>query len=461
MYAMNNYNGKKVAIIGISVEGVDSALFFHEQGAVVGCFDRKPLDALGNVVSLLPQDISYHTGPDAMKDLSSYDIIVRSPGVHPKLPELVQERLNGKIVTSLTQLFLEHCPAPVIGVTGTKGKGTTSTLIYEMLTKGGKSVYLGGNVGVPLLSKVTRMKKTDWVVLELSSFQLEDVTISPHIAVVLKITQDHLANFDTQASNFHETREHYVLAKKPIVLYQTEQDIAILQKDDPTSSSFAQGTKAKILFFSRSNTADAFVDGDSVFVQLNGKAEKVVSLPDIKLRGKHNLENIAAATLASIQAGVDLGSIQHAAREFKGLPYRLEEVGVKHGVTYINDSFSTVPDTTIAAIEAFSEPKVLIVGGSEKGADFHELGVSIANHSVKCVIVIGDMTKRITDAVTAAGFTGQVIPGLGSMHDIVVKASEVSAYGDVVLLSPACASFDMFKNYKDRGEQFRYEVSLL
>jgi UDP-N-acetylmuramoylalanine--D-glutamate ligase len=280
--------------------------------------------------------------------------------------------------------------------------------------------------------------------------------------VVLKVTQDHLANFDTNATNFHESREHYVSAKKSIVKFQKEGDFAILNKDDLTSSSFADGSHATIRYFSRFHKdADCYVADDEVFLVTQDGHESIASLSTVLLKGRHNLENIAAATLACQAAGVDIASIGEVARSFKGLPYRLEEVSIKKGVTYINDSFSTVPDTTIAAIDSFDTPVILILGGSEKGSEFRELGAHIATHNVKATIVIGAMTDRIIQSLQQAKYTGKIIPGLTSMHDIVDAACSLASSGDVVLLSPACASFDMFKNYKERGEQFRYEVSRL
>jgi len=257
-------------------------------------------------------------------------------------------------------------------VTGTKGKGTTSTLIYEMLKKGGKTVYLGGNVGTPLLSQVKQMRSEDWVVLELSSFQLEDLTQSPHIAVVLKITQDHLANYDPLATNYHVSREAYVDAKKQIVSHQKPEDIAIFNADDPTAFSFAQYSPAKKYYFGKKEGVSAHIVHNEVFLTVGQKSQSIAKLSEIQLLGAHNLENVAAAALASYAVGVQVDIIQNVALTFPGLPHRLEKVGEKHGVIYINDSFSTTPETTIAALNAFSKPIILIVGGSEKGSDFRD-----------------------------------------------------------------------------------------
>lgn len=456
---MQVYKGKTVAILGLSVEGIDSVRFFHSQGAKVWCCDRRTKEALGSTYTeLVPLSAGFQLEKNYLKDLDRFDIVVRTPGMNLRIPELVALQKKGKEITSQVKLFYSLCPAPIIGVTGTKGKGTTATLITKMLEADGKTVWFGGNIGTPILSMIKNIKKSDVVVLELSSFQLEDCEMSPHVAVVLRTTQEHLANQDTLASNYHLTREAYVEAKKSIVRYQKKYDVAILNADDPTSSSFAKETQAQAQYFSRTKkTTDAYVDNHAVYI----RGEKICSASDIKLRGEHNLDNIAAAALAATAVGVSIVAISQAAKSFEGLEHRLEAVRTVDGVLYVNDSFSTVPETAIAAIESFIEPIILIAGGSEKGSDFSELGKVITSHSIKVLIAIGRMTDRIVTAATSAGFTGKIITGATSMHEIVTTAAREATAGDVVLLSPACASFDMFKNYKERGTLFKHEVSLL
>lgn len=451
---MQTFKNKSVAILGLSVEGIDSVKFFHRQHANIWCCDRRTREELGDTYRALERYASgFQLGEGYLNNLDRFDYIVRTPGMSLRLPEL-----QGKEVTSSTKLFFAICRAPIIGVTGTKGKGTTSTLIAKMLETSGKNVWLGGNVGTPLLSRVADIKESDIVVLELSSFQLEDIRASPHIAVVLKTTVEHLANQDVLASNYHVNREAYVEAKKSIVRYQTNEDYAILNADDPTSRSFADETKARVLFFSRTDqTTAAHIANSTVFVG----EQKIASLSEIKLRGEHNLDNVAAAALAAYTAGASFEAIRKAAISFEGLEHRLETVRTVRGVTYVNDSFSTVPETAIAALASFTEPIILIAGGSEKGSDFSELGKVIAERNVKVLIAIGKMKDRIVDAAKNAGYKGEIFTGLSSMHDIVRRASENAKAGDVVLLSPAAASFDMFKNYKERGREFKHEVTLL
>jgi UDP-N-acetylmuramoylalanine--D-glutamate ligase len=460
---MQQYKGKTVAILGLSVEGIDSAHFFHTEGARIWCCDRRSKEQLADVYGELAAIAEgFQLGRGYLADINRFDLVVRTPGMSLHIPELVSLRKNGKEITSQTKLFFEICRAVIIGVTGTKGKGTTSTFIAHMLEEDGKTVWLGGNVGTPLLSKVRKIQSTDEVVLELSSFQLEDCHQSPHIAVILRTTQEHLANQDRLATNFHESREAYVEAKKSIVRYQKRTDVAVLNADDPTSASLACETPARILYFSRSNkTADAYVAGGTVYIHVGNTLQKICSLREIKLRGMHNLDNIAAAALAANAAGATLPAIRRATKAFEGLEHRLETVRDVRGVLYVNDSFSTIPETAIAAIESFSEPLILIAGGSEKGSDFAELGRTVASHQVKALIAVGRMTGRIVKSVKDAGFAGKIITGARSMHEIVSCAAGEAIAGDVVLLSPACASFDMFKNYKERGTLFKHEVSLL
>ncbi len=459
---MEKLRGKRIAIVGLSAEGQDALLFFLSLGNTVVAADRRDKKTLfSEYPELEKARVEWSLGQTYLSCLKNADVIVRTSGMALSTPELQEAQNEGKELTSNTKLFFEFCKAPIIGVTGTKGKGTTSTLIYEILKKAGKTAYLGGNIGTPLLSKVSEITKDHWVVLELSSFQLEDLTKSPHIAVVLKITQDHLANYDPLATNFHATVNDYIQAKKQIVLHQKQTDILIYNGDDPTSSIFANATPATKYFFGKQPHADCLIEQNEVFIFVGKTKERIAGLSELQLLGAHNLENVAAATLATRAVGIPIDTIKDVVRAFPGLPHRLEKVGVKEGVTYINDSFSTTPETTMAAIDAFQTPIILIVGGSEKGSDFTEMGKRITRSSVKKVILVGQMTDRIKIALEKAGFQQEMVTGLTSMHDMVESAKESAKPGDTVLLSPACASFGLFKNYKERGKQFTYEVSLL
>lgn len=456
---MQTYKNKKIAIVGLSVEGLDSVGFFLSEGAIITCLDRRTNFELGETFTkLMSLGVAFQLGDSYLSNLDQFDLIVRTPGISSQMPDFAQHKNK---LTSQTKLFFDLCAGATIGVTGTKGKGTTASLIAAMLVASGKKTYLGGNVGTPLLSKVRSISDNDSVVLELSSFQLEDLTQSPHITVVLPITQDHLANFDPLATNYHENLRAYVAAKSSIVRFQTRNDFLIVNADNETSASFARESKAIKYFVSRKIQTDAYVEHAAVFVKWQGTAHKICSKDEVILRGEHNLENIAAASIAALVAGCSFEAIRKASLEFKGLPHRLEFVGKINGISFYDDSFSTVPETTIAAVKSFDNPIILIVGGSEKRSDFTQMGRVIEQSQVKVLIAIGQMTGRIVDCVKNAGFTRKIITGLTTMKQIVRAATKLAKPRDVVLLSPACASFDMFKNYKERGDQFAHEVSLL
>jgi UDP-N-acetylmuramoylalanine--D-glutamate ligase len=447
-----DFSGKKVAVLGIMVEGQSLCDFLLRRRAEITVFDRKNISELGEIYEKYKKKgVSFSLGDNYLDGgLKDFDFVFRSPGFKRLLPEIIKAEKSGVIISSATKLFFELTPAKIIGVTGTKGKGTTATLITEILKKAGRNVFLAGNIGRPMLTLLPKLTSENWVVLELSSFQLQDLKKSPHVAVALFITSDHL--------DHHQNREEYVSAKANIVRYQEETDFAILNADDETSSSFASLTPAHIFYFSRSKKVKgAYVKDRRIFLfdQLVGAVEK------LQLRGAHNWDNVSAAVAAAKAAGVRLEPIKEAVFSFKGLEHRLELVDQVKGASFYNDSFSTTPETAIAAIQAFKKPIILIVGGSEKGSDYADLGKEIANSSVKTLIVIGEMADRIKEAALQAGFANELVYKPGGMKKIVETAFKKADSGDVILLSPACASFDMFKNYKERGRQFKENVTKL
>ncbi len=529
----NIFKGKKAAVLGLGVEGVSSSLFLVKEGARVTVLDQKKEEDLDSdyVSKIKKAEIPIICGKDSFDNLDKFDIIVRSPGVKRNLPEIQNAEKEGSLVTSQTQLFFDLCPCKIIGVTGTKGKGTTASLIYEMLVRDGKDAYLGGNIGKPPLEFLDKLTNSSIVVLELSSFQLQDLTKSPHVGVVLMITQEHL--------NYHKDVYEYVDAKRNIVRFQTKDDFAVINHDYPASNESDIHTEGKIFYISReqetkegcfvkdgkikisfgagrlscvANDARHPLDKSSNLSQSslnerrfpedsdNSKArngstfssfasekspnpsEFVINTKDILLPGKHNLENVCAAVMAAFIMGVSRKSIVSVIKTFKGLEHRLELVGEINGVKYYDDSFSTTPETSIAAIQAFTSPEILILGGSSKNSNFKELGKVISEaKNIKAVIGIGKEWKRIKSEFSifptslshfvktsrdkklrgASNFQFSIFEGLKDMRSVVKKASEIAESGDIVLLSPACASFDMFKNYKDRGEQFKKEVENL
>jgi UDP-N-acetylmuramoylalanine--D-glutamate ligase len=407
---MNELKGKKICVLGDGADTQDVVPYLQKLGGEITVLDEKK-------------------DGKPFGDLRGYEVIVRSPGVYRYRPEIVEAEQTGVVITSKTKLFFQYSPTKnIIGVTGTKGKGTTTTLIYEMLKAGGKEVFIGGNIGKPLFSEIDSMTPKSWVVIEMSSFQLIDMEVSPHIAVVLMVTQEHL--------DWHKDNDEYVRAKGSITKFQGANDFVVVNKDYPNSVKIGQMGKGQKVWVSGRDWAG-----------------------QMRLRGEHNRENMAAAAAAAKIAGVQYLVINKVAGEFKGLEHRLEEVATVGGVMYFDDSFSTVPETTMAAIKAFNEPVVLIAGGSEKGSDFTELGkVIVGAKNVRAVLVIGLMAERISRAIQQAGGGVEVMPGGETMGQIVHKAHDIARAGDVVVLSPAAASFDMFKNYKDRGVQFKSQV---
>src|SRR3989344_7353650 len=374
-----DFKSQKIAVIGEGVEGVSSAKFLKAKGAKVTILDQKQ-------------------GKDYLKNLDKYDLIVRSPGV--KLEPL--KGVPKEKITSQTKLFFDFCPCPIIGVTGTKGKGTTSSLIYEMLKKQGFDAYLGGNIGVPPFEFLDKLNTQSIVVLEMSSFQLEDITKNPHIGVILMIVPEHLGKDSVGTQNYHETMEDYILAKRNILKHQTQNDFAIVNRDYPVSNESDVHTQGKIYYISREMEVieGCFAREGRIVLRINGNSIPVVSTKELILPGEHNYENICAASLASYLAGVSVENIADVLKSFKGLEHRLELVTTVKGVKYYDDSFSTTPETAIAAIFAFKNPEILILGGSSKDSNFEELGQVICNaKNIKAIIGIGKEWKRIKSQI--------------------------------------------------------------
>jgi len=457
----SDFKGKKIAVLGLGVEGLSSALYLREKGADVTVFDKQPEEAFekARLQHLEELGITFFLGIEPSSHLREFDVIVRSPGVkisQEQRDELAKQKIR---ITSQTQLFLEACPARVIGVTGTKGKGTTSALIYEMLKASGIDAYLGGNIGTPPFSFLDKLTDRSVVVLELSSFQLIDITKSPHIAVLLMIIPDHLP--------YHGDMASYVGAKRNILRFQTAEDFAVINRDYVPSNESDIHTEAKVFYVSRerpSTEQGCFVKDDAIWIRMQGAEWKIVDTKEVALPGKHNLENACAAVMAATLAGATKSEITKVLRIFTGLPHRIELVREVNGVSYYDDSIATNPESAIAAIESFDQPKILILGGVTEGSDFDLLGKVIAkDRTIKVIIGIGTEWPTIKAAIEKHQPFKHLlfIEGATSMGQIVQAASKIARPGDVVLLSPACKSFDMFKSYKERGEQFKEAVQQL
>ncbi len=458
---ISDLQGKLVGIVGFGQkEGHATVEYLLKNGIVPTLFDNKPWDSWPEADReyIRSLKVNFIFGPDAFEELKGFDVVFRSPAVPRLHPQLLAQEKKGLVITSQTKWFFEHCPAKIVGVTGTKGKGTTSSLIYQMCKESFKEVFLTGNIGkaqpFTFLDTVT---KDDVVVYELSSFQLQDLHTSPHVGVVLMVTSEHL--------DHHASTEEYRQAKEAVVKFQSPADYAIINADFEASVGIGQKGDGKKLYFSRKTTIEngCFIENKDLvltgeaLLYANSDNNPRFNLEHIKLRGQHNLENVCAATLAAICLKVPSNAIQAGIDTFEGLEHRLELVATAKGVVFYNDSFATTPETTIAALKSFTEPEILIVGGSSKNSDFTELGREIISASnIKTLIVIGQETQRIISAMHAAGdFSGNVLTGAGSMEDIFKLIRADAKEGDVVLLSPGCASFGMFADYKDRGSQFR------
>lgn len=450
-----DWQKKKVAILGFGIEGLETLKFVKKNGASVYVLDKRQKEDIDHDLITQAEElgVTFCLGKSYLENITDYAVIFRSPGVRRLLPELLDAEKKGVTISSQIKLFFDLCPCPIIGVTGTKGKGTTSTLIYEMLKESGMDAYLGGNIGVPPLSFFDKLQSSSIVVLELSSFQLQDLTKSPHIGVMLMVTSEHL--------DHHATLEEYVEAKRNILRFQTQDDFAVINRDYPGSNESDMLTDGKVFYVSRERETNngCFALNGKIIVRRNDNDDEVISISEIALPGKHNLENVCAAVMAARLANVNKKYIVNVLQSFTGLPHRLEFIKEVDGVKYYDDSFSTTPETAIAAIEAFSQPKILILGGSSKGSDFSQLGKVIReSESIKAIIGIGDEWYEIKSQLANLNVQVLLIEGATSMQQVVQAAVKIVKKGDVVLLSPACASFGMFRNYKVRGEQFKKEV---
>ncbi len=430
----------KVAIVGYGLEGADSASYWHQLGHdITVCDQNSDLE--------VPQNYKRRLGENYLEGLQEFDIIVRSAGVNPKVILDKNPDIAGKITTH-TEEFMRVCSSRnIIGVTGTKGKGTTSTLISKMLESSGYTTHLGGNIGSPILNMLSIIKPDEWVVLELSSFQLVDFKgPGPKLAVCLMVVPEHL--------NWHANMDEYLDAKSKLFSTQSTEGIAVFFAENKFSKEIADKSPGKKLPYFTAPGATAN-DG---FIEIDG--QKICALKDVKLLGKHNWQNICAAVTAVWQITQNAEAIASVIKTFSGLEHRLEFVREVDEVKYYDDSYATTPETAIAAIEAFGAPKVLILGGSDKGIPLDPIATKVAESDVRHVIAIGDMTSTIEKLLRDKGFQN-ITTGLTTMAEIINEAKEKAQPGDVVLLSTGCASFGLFKDYKDRGNQFKNEVNKL
>ena len=438
--------GKNVSVIGIGISNRPLIKYLVSLGASVTAYDKKSEEALGEIaVELKSMGVKLVLGDNYLDSLSG-DIIFKTPGMRYDNPKLLEAKNKGSIITSEMEVFFEICPATIIAVTGSDGKTTTTTLIYTMLKEAGFTAHLGGNIGTPLMTKAEEMSKTDYAVLELSSFQLHTMKKSPHIAVITNITPNHL--------DWHTNYEEYIDAKKNISAHQGKEDILVINNGNEETVKIGKNANAEVRSFSAKCDALVHLENEVIYYG----DEEILKVSDIKVPGRHNVENYMTA-IAAVYNLVDKAVINKVAREFGGVPHRIELVRTLDGVRYYNSSIDSSPNRTINTLNVFSEPVVLIAGGKDKGIPYDEIGEPIAEH-VKTLILIGATSKVIDKAVKK---TGKNVPTIfaETYEEAVNAAKEAAVSGDVVLLSSASTSFDMFNNFEERGNLFKELVNKL
>lgn len=461
---MKTFADRRVTILGLGREGMALTRFMAKRGAQVIVSDRRGLADLADEIGQLAGLPVTCVLRDHPEDILETDILFVSPGIPRSVPIVRAAEARGVPVSSLTELFFELCRAPIVGITGSAGKTTTTTLIGEMLkTDRRRKTWVGGNIGRPLIEEVDDIRAGDWVVLELSSFQLEHLHRSPHVAVVTNVRPNHLDR--------HGTFEAYRDAKANILRHQSADDVAVLNWDDPETRALAELAPGRVLWFSRREAVPqgAFVRDEMIVVRDGERLVKVCSLAEIGLPGEHNIENVLAAVTVAHAVGVKPGTMARVIRSFRGVEHRLELVRVIDGVRWVNDSIATSPDRTIAALRAFPEDAgriILLAGGRDKHLPLDELAREIVVR-VKYLVLFGEMAPKIEAAVKQAMLqangTGRRVPirRCLTLEEAVAIAAEVSESDDLVLLSPSGTSFDAFRDYEERGRRFKELVRRL
>lgn len=452
--------GKKVTVVGLGIEGVDLVRYLAAQGAQVTASDARAADRLAHRLKELngvPMRLSL--GQNAVADTVSADVVFVSQGVPLDIPALRAAREKGIPFSSMTRLFLELCPGPVVGITGSNGKTTVTGLVGDMFAAAGRPHAVGGNIGVGLLGLLDRLTPETWVVLEVSHTQLELTDRSPHVACVLNIMPDHLDRYGWA---------DYVALKRRILAHQSAGDLAILSYENEVTRKMAKDTTGEVLFFA----LDVEPPGDGAFLRngvvvsrRGGREAPVLEASEVPLRGRHNLENVVAAVAVAAACGLSPSDMASAIRAYRPDPHRLELVARVSGTDYYNDSIATTPERTLAGLRSFEEPLVLLLGGREKHLPLEDMAAE-ACRRCRAVIVFGEAAPVLEKALRAAAEElapeerPQIVKA-GSLAEAVTAAHSAAQPGDVVLLSPACTSFDAFENFEQRGEEFRRLVLAL
>jgi UDP-N-acetylmuramoylalanine--D-glutamate ligase len=448
-------------VIGLGREGLALAQYLGARGTQVTVADGREAAALGaDAARLAALGACLIAGTDH-PDLTGYDVLYLNPAVSKEAPVVADARARGLPISALTDLFFATCPARIAGVTGSNGKTTTTTLLGAMVEAGGFTTYVGGNIGRPLLNEAAQMRPEDWVVLEMSSFQLEWLRAGPHVAVVTNLTPNHLDR--------HHTMDEYAAAKLPIVAFQRPDDCAILNADDAYAPRFARRAAGRVLYFSLESAPPdgAALEGDMLAIRHGGASQPVCARSELRVPGRHNVANALAAIAAAGQIGVPRAAMREALRAFAGVPHRLELVRTLRDVAFYNDSIATSPDRALAALRAVAQPVIVILGGHDKDLPWDAFCHEAAARC-RAALLIGEAEQLIATHLEAAlrdapagALSPERIVRCGDLERAVWSAARLALPGDAVLLSPGCASYDQFRNFEVRGERFRQLVRAL
>lgn len=455
----NNYlKNRKVAVIGLGVSNIPLIDYLYKMQAKVTVFDDRNIEQIPKDImdKITKYTFEFSFGENNLSKLVGFDLIFRSPSCMPTKKELVKEQERGAIVTSEIEMLMEMAPCKIIGVTGSDGKTTTTSLIYAIVKEGGYNAYLGGNIGTPLFTRLNEMLPEDIIVLELSSFQLMNMTVSPDISVITNVSPNHL--------NIHSSYEEYIEAKKNIFKNQNENGIVVLNYDNDITRNCKAEANGKVIYFSSKEKLDngIIVDNDVIKECEDRLRKHIISTQEVHLRGMHNYENICAA-IAATKTLVDTETQTKAIREFTGVEHRLEFIREIDGVKWYNDSIGTSPTRTIAGLNAFSEEIILIAGGYDKHLDYEPIAKPIVDH-VKGLILIGQTSEKIYEAVNKELQEENKdldIYMCNEFAQTVQIAKQIAKPGQIILFSPASASFDLFKNFAERGDKFKELVNKL
>ena len=448
--------GKRVTVLGLGIEGTDLVRYLAAQGATITVSDTKSTEALAaRIRDLDGLPVQFSLGENRIEDAVGADMLFVSQGVPLTSPAVQAAREKGVPISSMTHLFLELCPGPVIGITGSSGKTTTTALVAAMFDAAGRKHVVGGNIGTPLLAQLECVTPETWVVLELSHTQLETAERSPHVACVLNVRPNHLDRY---------TWDEYTALKLRIIQHQTKDDIAVLNLDDEVSCSFATESPGEVIWFSArrppNGGAAAYVRDGTITWRRGAVDTKLLPVSEIPLRGAHNVANVLAAVAVGGAVGLKSGSMAEAIRDFTPVAHRLELVATVDGVGYYNDSIATTPERTLAALASFKETPVLLVGGRGKGLPLSELAAS-AVERCRAVVCFGEAGPALHEAMREArgANAAPALERVATLAEAVAEAQRLAEPGDVVLLSPACTSYDAYEHFEERGDDFRRTVA--